>query len=291
MEWLDRMTSAMDYIEAHLADEVEYSEVARIACCSPYHFQRMFSFVAGMPLSEYIRRRRLTLAAFDLQNSQRKVIEVALKYGYESPEAFARAFKNLHGVTPRAARSRETMLKAYPRMTFHVSIKGDAEMEYRVESKEEFEMFGVAVDVNTVDQHPPTEIPKFWDRCTEDGTIDRIRLAAGVSGDVRCHGSVLARVDDTVTYMICYHVPGNGVVPQEFDRHLVPAQTWAIFSTSPADRSGTITQGQDLWKRVFTEWFPTSGYEYGEGPDFEMFHSVDGDKDLRFVEAWVPIVA
>ena len=118
MDWLQRLNRAMDYIEEHLADRISYDEIARIACCSTYHFRRMFPFLTGITLSEYIRRRRLTLAAFELQTTGAKVIDVALKYGYQSPEAFARAFKQLHGVMPVAARDPGVTLKAYPRMTF-----------------------------------------------------------------------------------------------------------------------------------------------------------------------------
>lgn len=94
MDWLDRMNEAMEYIEVNLTSKISYDRAAQIACCSTYHFQRMFSFISGVPLSEYIRRRRLTLAAFELKTSDMKVIDVALKYGYESPEAFSRALKN-----------------------------------------------------------------------------------------------------------------------------------------------------------------------------------------------------
>lgn len=123
MDWLSKMNSAMEYIETHLSENISYDEIAKIACCSTYHFQRMFSFITDVALSEYIRRRRLTLAAFELQTSDIKVIDVALKYGYESPEAFSRAFKTLHGVMPSSARSEGMALKAYPRMSFLISIK------------------------------------------------------------------------------------------------------------------------------------------------------------------------
>ena len=125
MDWLDHMNAAMDYIEAHLADEISYDQAARLACCYTYHFQRMFSYLTGVPLAEYIRRRRLTLAAFELRGGKCKVIDVALKYGYESPEAFSRAFKKLHGAMPLAAREAGVPLKAYPRMRFHITIQGD----------------------------------------------------------------------------------------------------------------------------------------------------------------------
>jgi len=123
MDWLDRMNDAMDYIESNLADNISYDKIAQLAYCSTYHFQRMFPFITGVTLSEYIRRRRLTLAAFELQTSSTKVIDIAMKYGYESPDAFTRAFKNLHGVMPVSARDTGVSLKAYPRMTFQISIK------------------------------------------------------------------------------------------------------------------------------------------------------------------------
>jgi len=143
MDWLERMNSAMNYIETNLADNISYDDIAQIACCSTYHFQRMFPFLTGISLSEYIRRRRLTSAAIELQTTDVKVIDVALKYGYQSPEAFARAFKNLHGIMPTSAREQGVSLKAYPRISFHISIKGDVEMNYRIEQRGAFEMFGV----------------------------------------------------------------------------------------------------------------------------------------------------
>lgn len=106
MDWLERMKSTMDHIETNLANNISYDDIAQIACCSTYHFQRMFPFITGITLTEYIRRRRLTLAAFELQTTNARVIDVAMKYGYQSPEAFARAFKNLHGIMPISARDK-----------------------------------------------------------------------------------------------------------------------------------------------------------------------------------------
>lgn len=138
MEWMTRMNAALHYIESHLTEEISYAEAAKKACCPAQHFQRMFAFVTDVPLSEYIRRRRLTLAAFELQHSTSKVIDIALKFGYESPEAFARAFQQLHGTTPTKARNIGTTLKAYPRITFQFVLKGAAEMNYRMEKAEAY---------------------------------------------------------------------------------------------------------------------------------------------------------
>ena len=147
MDWLDRMNNAMNYIETHLTEDISFDEIARIAFCSTYHFQRMFSFITDVPLSEYIRRRRLTLAAFELQTGNARVIDIALKYGYDSPKAFSRAFKNLHGILPTSARNDGVMLKAYPRMNFRITIKGETEMNYRIEKKEKFDIFGVTTEI------------------------------------------------------------------------------------------------------------------------------------------------
>jgi AraC family transcriptional regulator len=159
MDWLERMNSAMEYIEANLDGDISYDRIAQIACCSTYHFQRMFPFITGVTLSEYIRRRRLTLAAFELQTTNTKVIDVAVKYGYDSPEAFARAFKNLHGIMPVSARDKGVSLKAYPRMSFHISIKGDVEMNYRIEQRGPFEMFGVYGEINSNMKTAFSEVP------------------------------------------------------------------------------------------------------------------------------------
>nr|WP_281244567.1 AraC family transcriptional regulator [Thermoflavimicrobium dichotomicum] len=150
------MNGALNYIEENLTNDIDFKEVARLAFCSEYHFKRMFSFLAGITLSEYIRRRRLTLAAFELINSDKKIIDIAIKYGYSSPDSFTRAFQNLHGVTPSEARNNGQLLKAYPRMFFQLSIKGGSEMNYRIEEKDAFlrELFKIC----TVSHLPKPEI-------------------------------------------------------------------------------------------------------------------------------------
>jgi len=128
MEWLDRLNQSISYIEDKLTGEIDIEKAAKIACCSSFHFQRMFSYIASVSLAEYIRRRRMTLAAFELQNSDIKIIDLAIKYGYDSPTSFSRAFQNVHGVPPSAAKGEGIVLKAHPRMTFLISIKGYEEV-------------------------------------------------------------------------------------------------------------------------------------------------------------------
>lgn len=134
MDWLEKFNAVIDYIEENLDAKIEYTTLARLACCSEFHFSRMFSSLIGISLSEYIRRRRLTKAAFEIQTGNVKIIDVALKYGYESPDAFTRAFRLLHGVTAITAKENGVKLKAYPCLSFQITIKGDVEMEYRIEN-------------------------------------------------------------------------------------------------------------------------------------------------------------
>ena len=172
MDWVQRMNEAISYIEAHITEEIDYAEAAKIACCSVYHFQRMFPFITDVSLSEYIRRRRLTLAAYELQNSDIKVIDLALKYGYDSPEAFARAFQNMHGTTPTAARQAGTKLKAYPRISFQFSMRGAAEMNYRIEEMKAFSVVGFKKQVST--QRAYEDVPLLWKDAHAEGIFDKL---------------------------------------------------------------------------------------------------------------------
>lgn len=143
MDSLKAMNGSLRYIEEHLADEIDLREAARLAACSEYHFQRMFSFLAGISLSEYIRRRRLTLAAFELESSNARVIDVAVKYGYGSADSFARAFQAWHGMLPSEARAGGHALRAFSPMTFQLTVTGGGEMKYRIVEKEAFRIVGI----------------------------------------------------------------------------------------------------------------------------------------------------
>lgn len=285
MDWLSRMNSAMEYVETHLSEAIDYDQAARMACCSTYHFQRMFSFITNVPLAEYIRRRRLTLAAFELQTSGAKVIDIALKYGYESPEAFSRAFKKMHGVMPMSARDNGVSLKAYPRLSFHISIRGDVEMNYKIEGKPDFEMFGVSTLVHADGENPYIEIPEFWSKRIADGTVNRIRAAAGLGRNGQIHGVLYDNQGEQFSYMIGYFLPESGL-PQGFEKLRIPSQTYAIFSTGINPNGQNDIHG--LWKRIWGEWFPTCDYEFANGPEFEMTY--DRGNGMYEMEVWVPVV-
>ena len=281
MDWLDSMNTAMDYIESHLADEISYDRAAQLACCSTYHFQRMFSYITGVPLSEYIRRRRLTLAAFELQTGGAKVIDTALKYNYESLEAFSRAFKKLHGVMPVSARDIGVSLRAYPKMTFHITIKGDAEMKYRITQREAFQVFGVYTDISTDMEKAFEQVPQFFKKCDEDLVPDEINALLGRFHDNYTISAIYDHAETTFKYMLCNYLPKGITVPEKFTLLNVPASTWIVFDVPECEM-------QAMWRRIWSEWFPTSGYESVEGVQFEMYYGLASHQN-GFGEIWIPV--
>ena len=276
MEWVERLNQSLEYIEAHLTDEIDYARLGRIACCSSYHYQRMFAYMAGAPLSEYIRRRRMSLAAVDLQRGA-KVIDVALKYGYSSPTAFNRAFQGVHGVAPSAVRE-GVAVKSFPPITFTVTVKGVEVLNYRIETKSAFRVLGVSIPLSKRLEENFANVPKKWDEAAQDGTLDRLAglmdaQPAGLLGICACEG------DDPWRYFIA---AASTQPAGSWEEYVVPAATWAIF---PGEGDGQSIQ--QLERRVVTEWLPTSGYEYADGPDVEVYLNPD-PQNSRY-ELWIPV--
>lgn len=287
MDWLDRMNSAIDFIEDNIDQDLSLADVAKKANCSVFYFQRLFAFITDISLSEYIRRRRLTKAAFDLQFSDEKIIDIAIKYGYNSSESFTRAFKSLHGVTPTQTKANGTVIKAYPRINFYISIKGDKEMNYRIEEKPAFKMVGVSKDFSTVDGQNFVELPKFWEENFSNGKIQRIAQQFNLKENECVHAGLYNFRDGMLSYMIGA-ITENSDIPDEYDVLEVPALTWAIFSADKAKEEERSQCIQALWKRIFPEWFPTSGYDHADGPEFEMYYNLGNGKIKD--EIWIPVV-
>ncbi|MGN7469913.1 AraC family transcriptional regulator [Brevibacillus sp. SAFN-007a] len=287
MDVLEKLNEVMDYIEEHLADEIDFKEVARVACWSEYHFKRMFSSLAGIPLSEYIRRRRLTLAAFDLKDSGMKVIDTAVKYGYSSPDSFARAFFHMHGVTPSEARASGQSLKAYSRMTFHLSIKGGSAMNYRMEEKEAFRIVGLMKRVPLIYHGVNPEIAAMWASLD----AEKIQLLKSLSNveplgmlsastnfsEGRLDNGELDHYIGVATTLEC---------PESLAKLEVPASTWAVFE-AVGPFPDTL---QDVWGRIYSEWFVSSGYELAEGPEILWNADKDTSSPTFRSEIWIPVV-
>ena len=278
MEWIDRMNQSLQYIEKHLTETVDCEHLGRIACCSTYHYQRMFACMAGMPLSEYIRRRRMSLAAVDLRGGER-VINVASKYGYSSPTAFNRAFQAVHGIAPSAVKGDGVPMKSYPPIAFKITIKGVEEMNYRIETREAFRIVGTSVPLDRDIEKNFVAIPLKWAEVSTNGTLQKIigmmdAQPMGVLGACVCNDSEPWRYYIAVSST----KPANGL-----EEYAVPAATWAIFPGS-----GDSQSIQQLEQRIAAEWLPTSGYEYGNAPDLEVYLNPDSE-DMQF-EVWIPVI-
>lgn len=278
MEWIERLNKAISYIEDNLTDKIDYEELGRIACCSSYHFQRMFSYMAGMPLSEYIRKRRMSLAAVDIQGEDVKIIDVAQKYGYSSPTAFNRAFQSIHGIAPSAVKAGGVSVKSFPQITFKITVKGVEEMNYRIEAKESFRIVGVSVPLEKEIEKNFAVIPSKWQEVSTNGTLQELigmmdTEPMGVLGVSTCNSEEQWRY---------YIAVSSSKENEKYEEYTVPAATWAIFPGT-----GTNQSIQELEKRIVTEWLPTSGYEYGDAPDIEVYISPD-PQNAKY-EVWIPI--
>lgn len=279
MEWLEQLNESIDYIEAHLTDDIDISEAAKIAYCSTYHFQRMFSYLAGVPLAEYIRRRRATLAAFDLQQGG-KVLDISIKYGYESPTSFTRAFKNIHQIAPRDAKKAGASLTIFPPLKFSITVKGVACMNYHMVKKDSFRVVGYSVKIDKNMEKNCEIIPKFWDKVSSSGQLENLWLLM----EEEIPGVLGIRRDNEVgewDYLIV--VASNAPLQEEMIEYEVPTAQWAVFS----DRGPMPDAIQNLHKRIFTEWLPISGYEYANAPDIEVY--LDSNPENLAFEVWFPV--
>lgn len=281
MEWIENMNHAINYIEKNLtADNVDYEQAAKIACCSSFHFQRMFAYMAGIPLSEYIRRRRMSLAAVDLLNGNEKIIDIALKYGYASPTAFNRAFQSIQGISPSAARKSGVSIKSFPPISFKITIKGVEEMNYRIEKKESFRIVGLSRPLYKELEKNFTIVPEMWNKAAADGTIPKLASLMD-SEPMGLLGVSACGDEENWKYFIA--VASSLPADDSLEEYVVPAHTWAIF-----EGTGTNQSIQDLESRIITEWLPTSGYEYGNAPDIEVY--LNADPENAKYEVWIPVV-
>ena len=287
MDSLRSMNNALAYIEEHLTEEIDYSEVSKIAYCSEYHFKRMFSFLAGISLSEYIRRRRLTLAALDLKDRDLRIIDVAVKYGYNSADSFSRAFHSLHGILPSEARSENTQLKAYPRMTFQLSIKGGCEMNYRIVEKGPFKLVGFKKRVPIMFEGVNPDIAKMTELLTMD-VINQLKAISNVepTGIISASTNFSeGRMEEKGELDHYIGVATSSNETADFDVLKIDASTWAVFeSIGPFPE--TL---QNVWGRIYSEWFPSSGYEAVEGPEILWSESPDTGNPKYRSEIWIPV--
>ncbi|MFF9759742.1 MULTISPECIES: AraC family transcriptional regulator [Streptomyces] len=282
---LERLNQALEHIEGRLDQQVDVAEVARIAATSEYHLRRMFSALAGMPLSEYVRRRRLTVAGAEVLAGREPLLEIAVRYGYSSGEAFARAFRAVHGIGPGEARRTGAALVSQPRLAFRLTVEGNSSMRYRVVDKPDFTVVGLKTRVPLVHTGPNQAIIDFV-RGIVPQALERLeklsdqepRGIVAVCDDLdpsRAEGTELDYYQGVITAAAAPE--GATVLP-------VPAGTWAVFTTSgPAPRAI-----QELWRDVFTQWFPSNPYRGRPGPEI-LRTTLSSDGAEADAELWLPV--
>jgi AraC family transcriptional regulator len=289
LDWQQRLNAALDYLEEGLEGDIDWAEAARRASCSTFHFLRMFDVVAGVSAAEYVRRRRLSLAALEFATTDIRVLDLAVRLGYDSADAFARAFKREFGITPSDARSPGVRLKTWPRLSFSISLKGNTHMDFRVESKEAIDLTGLKLPTTVEGGRQLQEIPAFWNRTMASGDFERLVESVPAESKLGVVGVSTDMSEETeqFSYLIAIESPR--------DRSNLPAGcvdvrtksgTWAIFEAR-GPLPGSI---QDTVRRIYGEWFPTSGYEHAGGPELEVYTPGDQQSPDYYCEVWIPVV-
>ena len=296
MNWITGMQKAIDYIEANLTEEIDYEKVAAESFSSSYHFQRVFSILCGYTLGEYIRLRRLSLAGAELANGKDKVIDIALKYGYDSPDSFAKAFQKFHGITPSQARADGNTLKSFSRLSIKISLEGGSTMNYRIEEKDEMILTGYKRRFSGIPGERMEQEKEMYVK-----TRPLQYSLQGLSGDVVKNFDIITNVDDEgydfyIASQLNEYCRNNlnkdGVLGEEFAKYYenvtIPKCTYAIFET---ERCAYPTMTfLDLRRKIASEWLPNSGYQLKNAPELVVTHWFEGEKrNQRYRELWIPI--
>jgi len=249
MAWVESLQKAIDYIEAHLLDDMTIEQIAQQANSSQFHFQRTFSILTDITVGEYIRRRRLTLAAQELIRTTEKIIDLALKYGYDSPEAFSKAFRRQHGITPTEARKNMGKLKSYNRLVIQVSLKGAEPMRYKIVEKESFQVVGVKESFSWENGENLIGIPKMWEKVHQEGTVDT--LVKVNNGSLKgilgvCHAPLS---NGKINYWVA--TASENDIPNGLESLTIPASKWSVFEVH-----GPMPDAmQNAWKKFTLNGF------------------------------------
>lgn len=282
MEWTEAISKAVAYIEDHITEEITVDDIAKQVYISPFYFQKGFSLLCGFTVAEYMRNRRLSLAGNELATSEKKVIDIALKYGYDSPDSFAKAFTRFHGVTPSMVQKNEATLKTFAPLKIKLSLEGGYSMEYKIVKKEAFTVLGAK---NTFSyENAKEEVPKFWQEHYAAGNGKYVCGMFGINMDEQMGG-------DTFEYMIADMYNPQQEVPKGLMTKTIPAFTWAVFPC----RGAMPDALQDVNTKIFSEWLPAlKEYEFAAGYCIEMYDDAakyeKGTQDENYYsEIWIPV--
>lgn len=290
------LNAAMHYIEQRLFDVIDFTEISKIACCSEYQFRRMFSYLADMPLNEYIRKRRLSLAADLLLTSDEKIIDIALKCGYESPDSFGKAFQVMHGISPSAVRKDFTMLKAFPPLFFHLILKGGIEMDYRIVKRSEFYLMGKIGRIPLIFYGANPHTANVWKQLKQEDLLVLMEYSeVDPKGIITIHNGTkqdgtTANEGDEILYGvgIAMEKPMPDRFKGRFDVLHYKASTWLVFPAMDNPTDNSVLHWNQSYGRI-AEWLFTSEYEETDAPTLTWCESYDFSKPDRKIEIWVPV--
>ena len=287
MDWITGVQRALDYVEERLTEEIDYAAVAEQAYSSSFHFQRMFGMLCSFSLGDYIRMRRLTLAADELQRTGGRVIDIALKYGYDTPESFSRAFTRFHGISPTRARHGGNV-KSFSRLSVKLILSGGNTMDYRIEKRDAFKVICKKKQVNKPQGDTATaDISAFWGECSADGTMKALCKYAGferLNGILGiCFSGEMA--NSGFPYGIGAEYNGKPLEDEGFDIVEIPAHTYAVFQC----RGKMPEAFKNTYHKICTEFFPQSNYEYGNGIELEVYPSDDTQNPDYSCEIWIAV--
>lgn len=282
MGWVECIGEAVSYIEDNITGELTIEKIAKRVLVSPFYFQKGFAMLCGFTVGEYIRERRLTLAGSELASTDKKVIDIALKYGYDSPDSFTKAFTRFHGVTPTAVRKDGAMIKSFAPLKIKFTLEGGYLMNYKIVEKDSFTVMGATRTFKY--ESAKTEIPEFWSELHQSGKEKLVCGMYGVCID-NSEGS------DEFEYLIADNYNPATEIPEGFVTKVIPAHTWAVFACK-----GAMPQSlQDANKVIFSEWLPNcKDFEIAAGYNIEMYNDPSGypkgtQDENYYSEIWIPV--
>ena len=270
--WIEGFQESIDFIERNLTDELDIEVIAAKAALSPFYYQRIFGALCGVTVGEYIRARRMTLAAQELSRKDMKVIDVAVKYGYDSPDSFTKAFQKFHGITPSQARESGASLRSFAPLHIKITMEGGTMLDYRIVEKAPFTIVGVKRPFNSETSYQ--EIPKFWDEWLAQGEDRSIKGTFGVCLDMRGK--------DFDYWIADLYFPWEDI-PEGCETRVIPGSYWAQF---PCKMSNL----QDVNTKIRSEWLPAlQGYKLMGEYDIEVYLPPEEGSEEMSVYIWVPL--
>jgi AraC family transcriptional regulator len=282
MEWMKAIGEAVDYIESHMTEEITVDDVANHVCISTFYFQKGFSMLCGYSIMEYIRNRRLALAGVELTNRDAKIIDIAMMYGYDSPDSFTKAFTRFHGITPSQVRKEGTMLKSFAPLKLTIALKGGYLMDYKITKKDSFIILASAKEFTY--ENAKQEIPAFWQEHYAAGKGQTVCGMFGINIDEEMG-------NEKFEYLIADVYNPALDIPEGFITRTIPAFTWAVFPS----RGAMPKSLQNVNEKIFSEWLPAlKEYEFAAGYCVEMYDAPDkypkGTEDENYyAEIWIPV--